>query len=238
MKMPTFLLCLLLALPGLAGAAAPVVARVTHLSGLLTAQHAEGGTKILSVQSEILLGDTLSTEKDTYARIKFSDEAEVVLRPGTRLGVASYAYDPAKPKQDSSVLSLFKGGMRAVTGLIGKRNKEAVNFNTPTATIGIRGTHFGALFCHEDCEDVPTVNGEAPADGLHIDVSLGAVFVQNDGGGRLFSAGEFGFVRDKTSIPVIVPTESGVQVGMPAKISQNAGARAIGMSDDPSCLAR
>ena len=32
--------------------------------------------------------------------------------------------------------------MRVVTGLIGRNSPENVRFNTPTATIGIRGTEF------------------------------------------------------------------------------------------------
>ena len=34
---------------------------------------------------------------------------------------------------------MLKGGLRAVTGLVGKRKRDAVSFGTTTATIGIRG---------------------------------------------------------------------------------------------------
>lgn len=236
MKLSALLLSLALALPGLVLAAGPV-ARVTHLSGLLTATHTDGASKVLSVQSDILVGDILTTEKNSYARIKFADEAEVVLRPSTQLAVERYAYDAAKPQSDGMVLSLFKGGMRAVTGLIGKRNKEAVSFTTPTATIDIRGTHFGALFCQNDCGGVPTPNGRVPDNGLHVDVTSGAVVVSNPGGTQVFQAGQFGFVQSNTSPPVLRPPENGVQVTMPPKISQNSGSgQGIGKSDNPTCV--
>lgn len=238
MKTHALLLWFGLCLSNLALAADPV-ARVTHLSGILTARHADGASKLLSVQSGIEQGDTLITEKNTYARIKFSDDAEVVLRPGSQLTVASYAYDAAKPEADSVVLKMFKGGMRAVTGLIGKRNKEAVNFSTPTATIGIRGTHFGALFCQADCDEVPTASGDTPEDGLHLDVTAGAIWVRNQIGEQIINSGQFGFVRSLSSAPLIVSPERGIQVTMPAKISQNAGSgQGVGKTSDSACVAQ
>ena len=100
-----------------AASAAGPVGQVTHLSGTLTAKRADGSTKLFSTKSEVQEGDTLSTEQETYARIKFADGAEVVLRPGTQLKVAAYAYDEAKPQSDSIVMNMLKGGLRAVTGL-------------------------------------------------------------------------------------------------------------------------
>jgi hypothetical protein len=237
MKTHALLLWLGLCLAGLAGAAP--VARVTHLSGVLSARHLDGSAKLLSVQSDIEAGDTLVTEKNTYARIKFSDDAEVVLRPGSQLSVASYAYDPARPEADSVVLKMLQGGMRAVTGLIGKRNRDAVSIGTPSATIGIRGTHFGALFCHADCADVPTASGEPPEDGLHVDVAVGAIALSNGAGSQVIGSGQFGYVRDAGSAPLLVPAERGIQVTMPTRISQNAGGgRGVGKSDDRQCVAQ
>jgi hypothetical protein len=123
---------------------AATAGQVTHLSGTLSAKKPDGTSKLLSVKSDVLEGDTLSTESETYARIKFNDGGEVVLRPGSQLKIESYAYNAAKPESDNIVMNMFKGGLRAVTGLVGKRNREKVTFQTETATIGIRGTHFGA----------------------------------------------------------------------------------------------
>jgi hypothetical protein len=212
---------------------------VTHLSGLLTAKSSTGASRILAVKSEIMQGDTLITERDTYARVKFSDDGEMVLRPGSQLVVAKYAYDAIAPANDSVVLNLLKGGLRAVTGLVGKRNHDAVTVNTPTATIGIRGTHFGALFCQADCGGVPTASGATPADGLHVDVTQGAIVVTNPAGSQVFNVGQFGFVPSMTAPPVIVPPAQGVQVTMPLAISQNNPAsQTIGASKVNACMAQ
>ncbi|KAF1044234.1 MAG: hypothetical protein GAK35_01829 [Herbaspirillum frisingense] len=55
----------LLAAAGLAQAQSQVVGQVTHLSGVLTARHADGTRNVLAVKSAILQGDTLITERET-----------------------------------------------------------------------------------------------------------------------------------------------------------------------------
>ena len=126
--------------------AAQIAGTVTHLSGPLIAKKADGTVKILSLQSGIEQGDTLIAEKDTYARIKFADNSEIVLRPNTQIKIDQFSFEEDKPNNDGFTMTLIKGGLRAVTGLLGKRNKERFGLNTPTASIGIRGTIFIAEY--------------------------------------------------------------------------------------------
>lgn len=215
---------------------AGVAGQITHLSGTLSAKRADGTSKLLSVKSEVLEGDTLSTETETYARIKFADGAEVVLRPGSQLKIENYAYNAGKPESDNVVINMFKGGLRAVTGLIGKRSREKVTFATETATIGIRGTHFGALLCQNDCGGVPTTGGKAPPNGLHVDVTNGSIAMTNKAGTVQLNAGQFGFVANASTPPQQVPPQQGIQVTMPSSIAQNkGGGKGIGKGDDAEC---
>ncbi|PXX43126.1 FecR family protein [Undibacterium pigrum] len=130
--------------------AAQVAGTVTHLSGPLIAKKADGAVKVLSLQSAIEQGDTLIAEKDTYARIKFADNSEIVLRPNSQLKIDQFSFEEDKPNNDGFTMTLIKGGLRAVTGLLGKRNKERFGLNTPTASIGIRGTTFIAEYVAPD----------------------------------------------------------------------------------------
>ncbi len=198
------------------------VGTVTHLSGVLTARHPDGSSRVLGVKSEIAEGDTLVTEQDSYARIKFVDNAEVVLRPTSQLQVSSYVYDADHPEHDRVELNLIGGGLRAVTGLLGKRNHDAIRFGTPGGEIQVRGTHFGALFCQNDCGGVPTPSGSTPANGLHVDVTAGAIVLSNKGGSQVYQAGQFGYVMNPNIPPVVLPPSQGVQVTMPSSISRNA----------------
>jgi hypothetical protein len=216
--------------------AAPV-GEITHLSGILSVKRADGTAKILAVKSQVDEGDTLTTEKDTYARIKFIDGAEVVLRPDSQFKVESYRYEEAKPAGDNIFVSLLKGGLRSVTGLVGKRNKEKIAYQTPTATIGIRGTHFGALFCKGDCANLQPPNGQPPADGLHLDVAAGIITATNSAGTLDYSTGQFGYVRDANTPPQLVPPEQGFRVTMPSSIAVNRGfGDGIGETSCSECI--
>ena len=199
----TALFAALLVAPTLALAAA---GQVTHLSGPLFALGPDGARRVLAVGSEVNQGDTLITEARTYARVKFADQGDVTLRPDTQLKVERYAFNQAKPDEDSAVLGLFKGALRSLTGLIGKRgNKDAYRMNTATATIGIRGTTFGATVCPS-----PACPPDLPP-GTYVDVSEGAIQVTPPGAtaGLLVSAGQFGFAPP-AGTPQLLANDPGV----------------------------
>lgn len=223
---------LLAAIPGWAAPAA----EVTHLSGILSAKKPDGSSKVLAVRSVVEEGDVLTTEKGTYARMKFRDGGDVVLRPNTQIKVENYSFEEAKPETDGALLSIFKGGMRMVTGLIAKRNRDKISVRAPSATIGIRGTHFGALFCYqENCADIPTASGLAPADGLHVDVASGAITLTNSAGTAEFTAGQFGYLADGNALPELVPPERGIRVTMPSSIAANRGGDGLGGAGALEC---
>jgi hypothetical protein len=210
---------------------------ITHLSGILSVKRADGTAKILAVKSQVDEGDTLTTEKDTYARIKFVDGAEVVLRPDSQFKVESYRFEEAKPEGDNIFVSLLKGGLRSVTGLVGKRNKEKIAYKTPTATIGIRGTHLGALFCQGDCGGLRNAGGEPLNDGLHLDVAAGIISATNPAGTLDIGTGQFGYVRDANTPPQLVPPEQGFRVTMPSSIAVNRGfGDGIGETSCSECI--
>ena len=205
---------------------------VTHLSGILSARKADGGSRLLSVKSDVMEGETLVTEEGAYARVKFKDGAEIVLRPKTQMRVDQYHYVEGEPAQDSVLMALVKGGMRAVTGLLGKRNPEKISVHTTTATIGIRGTDWGALFCQDDCGSYHTNTGQPPQNGLYLDVVSGRIVATNTQGSQEFTPGQFGFVGINQP-PIIVPPSQGIQVTMPPSIAQNnTGGNTLGTSRD------
>lgn len=176
---------------------------VTNMSGVLFVKKADGTIKALSEKSEVDMGDTITTEKDSYARLKFSDGGEVTLRPNTSMRLDDYHYDTDKPQNDSFIFSLVKGGLRSITGYVGKRgNRGAYKLNTPVATIGIRGTNYGALLCDENCGSLPK--------GLYLDVTSGAINASNQGGESDYSAGQYGYVISSALQPVLLPKDPGL----------------------------
>jgi hypothetical protein len=218
------LLCAALLLAGGSAWAAQVVGVVAHLSGPLLDRKADGSVKVLGLKSEVENGDTLVSEKNTYAQIRFVDNHEITLQPGTTFRIENFNYDAGKPEADSAAYNLVKGGLRSITGLLGKRNKEKFSLKTPSATIGIRGTTFVAQYvAPEQPASFPT----APAQpvlppGLHLSVTEGAIVVTNNGGSLGFQAGQFGYVPSVNQPPVIVPPNTGVQFVPPPSFSGSA----------------
>lgn len=198
--------------------AAQVAGTVVHLSGPLLAKKESGTVKVLGVKSEVEQGDTLVSEKNTYALIRFVDNSEITLKPNTTFKVESFAFDAAKPEADSASFSIVKGGLRSVTGLLGKRNKEKFQLRTPTATIGIRGTTFGVQWVEP--ADAPVAGEAKLAPGLYVRVIDGLIHVSNGAGSQAFSAGQFGFVGGSHIPPIVVPANPGMTFSPPPTFSQ------------------
>lgn len=220
------------------GAFAQAVGKIANVSGPLLDRKANGIVMALAPDSPVDAGDILETEKNTYARIKFIDDSEMLLKPGSQIKIDAFHYEEAKPDSDNSVFSLIKGGLRSVTGLLGKRNKEKFKLNTPAATIGIRGTNFGALFCQNDCGNIPIPSGKKPQNGLYVDVSEGAIIVANAAGQQQYQVGQFGYVANLNTPPVVLPPVQGIPATMPLSISKNAPDDSSGKPDDIDCMVR
>ena len=227
--------------------AAQVAGTVVNLSGPLMVKKADGSVKVLALRSEVEQGDTLVSEKNTYAQIRFIDNSEITLKPGTTFTIDAFAYDAGKPDGDSASFNLLKGGLRSVTGLLGKRNKEKFSLKTPTSTIGIRGTTFIAQVVPPlPISSVPRAPGALapglPA-GVYVYVLDGAIFVANQGGSTNFTAGQVGFTSSFTAPPVMLPTNPGVQFTLPASFgpvaSRPSGAGASGgKTEAVDCIVR
>jgi hypothetical protein len=210
MKMLKSLLCSMLLLAGGSAWAAQVVGVVAHLSGPLLDRKADGSVKVLGLKSEVENGDTLVSEKNTYAQIRFVDNSEITLKPGTTFRIENFSYDAGKPNADSAAFDLVKGGLRSITGLLGKRNKEKFSLKTPSATIGIRGTTFVAQY-------VPPAPAPAPeANAMRINYNPSPISEVGANAGKQPLAGP---VQQKTPVGSPPP---GLVPGLHVSVSEGA----------------
>ena len=95
-------------------------------------------------------GDRLTTSDGAAAIIKLADGTRMTLRPNSEMVLEQYRFKDSAP-DNSMVMQLLRGGLRAVTGLISKGSPDAARLRTSTATIGIRGTDFDARLCATEC---------------------------------------------------------------------------------------
>ncbi|MBE0605615.1 MAG: FecR domain-containing protein [Deltaproteobacteria bacterium] len=89
----------------------------------------------------ILVGDTLGTGPDGSLGVILRDDSSLSIGPGSRLVLRRFQFSPSEEKFDL-VARITRGTMAYLSGLIGKLAPEKARFETPTATIGIRGTRF------------------------------------------------------------------------------------------------
>jgi hypothetical protein len=86
-------------------------------------------------------GDTLRTGKDGRMGIIFIDNTRISLGPDSEITIDRYIYKPQE-KKFSFLTGIAQGTASYLSGLMAKLAPDAVQVQTPTATVGIRGTYF------------------------------------------------------------------------------------------------
>jgi len=86
-------------------------------------------------------GDTLGTGPDGSLGVILRDDSSLSLGPSSSLFLRDFLFSPNEGKF-SLLVRLSRGTMAYLSGLIGKLAPDKARFETPVATIGIRGTHF------------------------------------------------------------------------------------------------
>lgn len=150
-------------------------------------------TSALAKGAELDGGDVVVTGAAGQAQIRFSDGGLVALYPDSQFTVSRYA-DGAGAGEDHFVVQLLRGGMRAITGLIGKRHPANYRVVTPTAVVGIRGSSFLLAI---DADGQVMVSGEQ--DEIEVCTQAGCVGVK---------AGESVRVVTEQRLPVYIHTRA------------------------------
>lgn len=115
------------------------IGTVETAEGGVSAIRADGTRVELKTGDAVYQGDELVTDGDGAVGIVFADDTTFALGEDGRMILDEMVYDPAG--SDGAVgLTLLSGAMSFVSGAVAKVNPDAMQINTPVATIGIRGT--------------------------------------------------------------------------------------------------
>ncbi|HNI63707.1 MAG TPA: FecR domain-containing protein [Agitococcus sp.] len=137
------LLSLLIAYTLSGTALADVAGRVNFVSGNVEVIATDGSRRALVKGELVNSGERLETNRGRV-QIRFTDGSFISLQPNTVFGLDKYSFDKNKPNDGSLLFNFLRGGMRTVSGAIGKVNRANYKVQTPVATIGIRGTSYAA----------------------------------------------------------------------------------------------
>lgn len=176
-----------------AGAAEPErVGDVLEVSGVASAQRAGVPDRFVAKGGPIFEGDVITTSNTGYVQLSLKDGTKLTLRPNTTFAVDRLRHDAG---EESATFRLVKGGVRALTGLISKRNPNGAQIQTNTATIGIRGTSLDARICTNDCvreeqrSGKPAAATDEPIVARVVVISGSATATSRDGQTRTLTEG-------------------------------------------------
>ena len=121
-------------------ASASRVGTVKIVQGQASATDARG-ERALQPGQAIASADSISTGPDSAASVVLRDGTTLVLGANSRVELKNFAYD-STTQEGNMLVSVLRGSMRMLTGLIGKTQPDSVKVTTPTSIIGILGTDF------------------------------------------------------------------------------------------------
>ena len=201
-----------------------VVGRVALLRGKASAIEDGDSSRILTTGAAVYERDQIQTGIKSFAVIAFNDETRATLSAQSAFRIEEHEYNPQQPDESNSFFNFLQGGLRLVTGFIGKINQKAVRVGTPTATIGIRGTGFD-LVCEGAC--VSSNAGLDPArdsllgkllnllvrpayalgdgNGMYAKVWSGAIELELGSGKLLLTNGRTAYLRNNLAQPQLIP---------------------------------
>ncbi|MBI1888090.1 MAG: FecR domain-containing protein [Nitrosomonadales bacterium] len=163
-----------------------VAGRADFVIGEVVAVAPDGIQRPLAKGAVINAGDAINTAAGARAQIRFSDGGYVSLQPGSQFRVDEYQYENKTDGKEKGFFSLLKGGLRAITGAIGRTNRDTYRVATQAATIGIRGTGYNAV---------------QEGEGLLVNVGEGAISLTNNAGTLVVTSGEAAYVADFNTAP-------------------------------------
>ncbi len=123
---------------------AGIVGTVDLLSGTVTVTTLNGVPREMTVGMSLEAGDTIKTEDESEAHANMADGAYLAVRANSIIKITAYAANGNS--RDRSWIDLVTGSLRTVTGWIGKTRPKGYRINTPTATVGVRGTDHEVIY--------------------------------------------------------------------------------------------
>ncbi len=144
----------------------------------------------------VVEGETLVTGAGGEILLVTDDSGVLALRPLSRLVIDRF--QAGGTDKDAAVLNLLRGGLRAVSGWIGKTSPRNWRLATPTATIGIRGTELEAAIVEDGAEP-----------GTYQQTLSGETELRTSAGTLTVPAGQAGRAASGDQAPLLLPAVPG-----------------------------
>jgi hypothetical protein len=110
----------------------------------------------IEFEDEVYLGEVVETGDESALVIKFSDGSQLTLGENAKITIDRYVYNPGG--ESAQIVTLTKGAFRFLSGSM---PKDSVKLQTPSVTVGIRGTELIFDVGADGETEMSTVAGEA-----------------------------------------------------------------------------
>ena len=147
---------------------------IETIEGTVTATHTNGEIRKLISGDAVYQGEILITGEDASINISFLDGSDLSLGSESEIVIDEFIYDP-DASSGTLGLDIVEGVFVFVSGEIAENDPEGIVLNTPTASLGIRGTTVAGRISSENSGT--TISLLEDEDG-----AVGQVVVTNDAG--------------------------------------------------------
>ena len=155
------------------------VAEITEIEGQVIVLRADGSRVTAEVGTPLFEDDVITTGEGGSVGISFVDGMSFSLGEQARLLLDEFRYDPGS-HDGGGLLSVLQGQFSFVSGAAAHTAEDALMIETPTMTIGVRGTKVVAQAAAEG--QVSRIALLAEEDG-----TVGKIMVTTDQGSQLIS---------------------------------------------------
>ena len=225
MRLIVFIIgCIALTLSILPKSSLAAIGEVTQLEGKGVVDRQDGENDIvIEKQLDIFSYDTVKTGNGKVG-IEFIDATRVDVTQHSKLVIDEFVYDP-NTKTGKLSLKAKLGTVRYASGQIAKNSATNVKIETPTATIGVRGTDFTMTIDEVGSSTIILL----PSCDTNGDCFVGEISVESDAGqvilNQAFQATVVDTLASKPLTPVLLDLDEEMInnlliISKPAEIEQ------------------
>jgi len=197
---------------------AGVAGQTQFVNGSVKIINSAGQERSLQKGDAVHESDTIVTSRGASAQIRMRDGGFIAIRPDSRFKFDSFVFSGKEDGSEKSFFSLLKGGIRAITGIIGQKNKSNYRIATAASTIGIRGT---------DHETFVIVKGSEMAaiapPGTYNKVNAGETIMTTDKGTINILPNQMGYAAAIDQMPQLQPVNLNIFTVAPSPALQTGG---------------
>lgn len=162
--------------------------RIDFASGDVQALAPDGRSRTLTKGATFDSGETIETGGNGRAQLRFTDGAQVSLQPKSQFRIDDYNFSGKPDGSEKGLFSLLKGGLRTITGWVGRTNRDNYKVTTAVATIGIRGTEYSVTY----------------GNSITVTTGEGVIEICNTAGCMILNSGETAHVPNNDTRPSMI----------------------------------